>query len=259
MGEISYKPLIEDMTWSFSRIESFCDCPYRWYLKYLRKFPEEDRFFSTYGSFMHRLIESYYNGELPKDDLVTQFLCGFSSEVHGDRPAATTLEKYIEDGRFYLANFEPFPYETISVEHEVKFSLDGIPFVGYIDYLGEKDGEYYIVDHKSRNLKQRSKRKKPTLSDEELDQKLRQLYLYSTAVYNEYGRFPKSLCFNCFRCNTFIEEPFSEDAYYDAVNWAISSIRDIENEEYFVANPEFFKCRYICGVSDYCDRKDDIG
>jgi len=258
MGNISYKPLIEDMTWSFSRVESFCDCPYRWYLKYLRDFPDEDRFFTTYGSFMHRLLEGYYKGEMTKEDMLLRFLTDFSSEVRGSRPAPTTLENYIEAGRQYLESFEPFLYRMVSVEEEIHFSLDGIPFVGYIDYLGELDGEYFIIDHKSRNLKPRSHRKKPTLSDMELDEKLRQLYLYSTAVKERYGVFPKSLCFNCFRDHVFIEEPFSEDAYHAAVSWAVSTIREIENEESFSANPEFFKCRYICGVSDYCDRKDDI-
>lgn len=35
MGEISYRPLIEAMTWSYSRLEIFDDCPYRWFLTYI--------------------------------------------------------------------------------------------------------------------------------------------------------------------------------------------------------------------------------
>lgn len=44
MGEISYAPLIEDMVWSYSRIKAFDDCPYRWYLKYIRHLHGKDMF-----------------------------------------------------------------------------------------------------------------------------------------------------------------------------------------------------------------------
>ena len=35
MGDICYAPLIDDMTWSYSRVKSFEDCPYKWFLKYI--------------------------------------------------------------------------------------------------------------------------------------------------------------------------------------------------------------------------------
>ena len=63
MGEISYAPLIEDMVWSYSRIKAFDDCPYRWYLKYIRHLHGKDMFFSDYGSFVHKLIELYFLGK----------------------------------------------------------------------------------------------------------------------------------------------------------------------------------------------------
>lgn len=42
MGEVNYAPLIDDMVWSYSRIKAFEDCPYRWYLKYIKKFHGKD-------------------------------------------------------------------------------------------------------------------------------------------------------------------------------------------------------------------------
>ena len=60
MGEVSYRPLIEDMVWSYSRIECFDDCPYRWYLKYISGMKESPMFYTSYGSFMHRLLERVF-------------------------------------------------------------------------------------------------------------------------------------------------------------------------------------------------------
>lgn len=252
MGEVNYLPLIEDMVWSYSRVSSFDDCPYRFYLKYISHCKEVDKFYATYGSFIHKLIERYYKEELTKDEMLEEFLTGFSENVRGVRPQESTVLKYIRMGADYLRGFKPFDFNMVAVEKKVKFEIDGIPFIGFIDYLGEKDGEYYIVDNKSRDMKPRSRRSKPTLKDKELDKMLRQLYLYSAAVKQEYGKFPKSLCFNCFRTGVFIEEPFQEEAYHEAIDWVKGVIDDIKSVEDFYPNREFFFCRYICGVSDDC-------
>lgn len=252
MGEVSYLPLIEDMVWSYSRIESYDDCPYRFFLKYISKCTDTDKFYATYGSFMHKLIEKYYKGELSKDEMLTEFLTGFSSNVKGVRPPENTVQKYIKCGAEYLRSFQPFKYKMIDVEKRVDFDIDGLRFIGYIDYLGEDCGEYYIVDNKSRDLKPRSNRTKPTAKDRELDSMLKQLYIYSAAVKQEYGKFPKALCFNCFRTGVFIEEPFREDAYVEAINWAKNKVEEIKATDDFYPNREFFSCYYICGVSDDC-------
>lgn len=81
MGEISYAPLIEDMVWSYSRIKAFDDCPYRWYLKYIRHLHGKDMFFSDYGSFVHKLIELYFLGEKTRDELCDIYLREFKSRV----------------------------------------------------------------------------------------------------------------------------------------------------------------------------------
>lgn len=213
---------------------------------------EAPQFFSSYGRWVHKLIEQYYKGELSKDELSIKFLFDFQKEVQGTRPQENTVQKYIQAGLKYFDEFEPLSFNTVAVEKKVNFEVDGSPFVGFIDYLGEKDGEYYIVDNKSRDLKPRSNRGKPTVKDRELDEMLRQLYIYSAAVKQEYGKFPKALCFNCFKAGTFIEEPFSEEAYNESIEWAKKNIEDIENTDDFYPNREFFSCRYICGYNTEC-------
>lgn len=252
MADEIYYPLIKDMQWSFSRVESFDDCPFRWYMKYIMHYKSKDKFYATYGSFIHKIIECYYKGIIKQEEMVDMFLNNFAESVKGRRPKKELVEKYINSGAEYFRNFKPFPFETIGVEKEVKFSIDGIPFIGYIDYLGIKDGELYVVDNKSRDLKQRSGRSKPTANDKQIDTMLRQLYLYSTAVKDEYGKFPVELCFNCFRSGEFIREPFRKEAYDEAVKWTIDKVHEIEREEKFEPRYDMFSCRWICGVSNRC-------
>lgn len=252
-----YNLISEEFTWSYSRIECFNDCPYKFFLQHFWCCKGSPRFYSSYGSLMHKLLEEYYKcapseRKAKKASLPTEFLLRFKDEVRGDRPPEQTVRKYIDSGVEYLRNFQDFPYRALGVEKRVDFSLNNKPFIGIIDFLGESDGNLYIVDNKSRDLKPRSKRSKPTLKDEELDSMLRQLYIYSAAVKQEYGKFPKALCFNCFKSNVFIEEPFNIDKYNEAISWALRSIEEIENAEEFYPTIDYFYCKNICGVSEEC-------
>lgn len=141
----------------------------------------------------------------------------------------------------------------LSVEECVKFKIDGRDFVGYIDFLGEDDDGLVIVDHKSRALKPRTARKKPTKSDIELDEYLRQQYLYAEAIRQKFGSYPKKLCFNIFRNDLLIQEDFQSDACDEAKQWSLDQIGKIREEEGFRPRPEFFKCRYLCGVNHLCE------
>ena len=127
-----------------------------------------------------------------------------------------------------------------------------------IDYLGEKDGELYIVDNKSRDLKPRTKRSSPTANDKTLDEMLKQLYLYAIAVKEEYGKYPKSLCFNCFKSGVFVEEPFLESKLEETVKWATGTISDIIKTEDFYPYIEYFPCNFICGVNEECIYREEV-
>ena len=143
MGEVNYAPLIDDMVWSYSRIKAFEDCPYRWYLKYIKKFHGKDMFFSSYGTFMHKLIELYHKGEKTPRQIVDMYLQDFKTEVVGRAPNRKVFSSYFTGGLQYLKALQPFPYGMVGVEKKVDFVVNGIPFVGYIDFLGEKDGDLY--------------------------------------------------------------------------------------------------------------------
>lgn len=252
MSDLIYRELMNDMVWSYTRLTCYEDCKYRWYLQYLYHEKETPQFYSSYGSFMHKLLEKYYNNQLTKDKLPTWFLLNFQNEVQGDRPSASIVSKYINQGCNYLKSFDDFPFNKVSTEERMEFKIGEHSFVGYIDYLGEKDGEYYIIDNKSRDLKPKSGKKKPTLKDKELDEMSKQLYLYAAGVKQKYGKFPVALCFNCFRTGMFIKLEFDKQKYDETIQWALDTIEEIKNTSNFTPNRQYFSCKYICGFSDSC-------
>lgn len=253
MCEMNYAPIIQDMVWSYSRIKAFEDCPYRWFLKYIKKLDEKEMFFATYGLFVHKLIELYYTKGKTPEQLCEIYLCDFKNRVCGNAPNLKVFQNYFNSGLQYLQNISPFPYKPIAIEKQVNFCLGITSFVGYIDFLGEQDGDLFVVDNKSRNLKPRSFRASPTKSDAELDSYLIQLYLYSIAVEQTYGKLPKALCFNCFRESTFIIEPFDQGAYRAAQQWLYDKTTKIIRETKFKPNAEFFKCKHLCEMQEHCE------
>ena len=209
-------------------------------------------FFSDFGSLMHKVIEKYLKGELRKNDLVQYYLTHFRQDVIGKAPSGDIFKNYFEQGLHYLNHID-FPYKTpLGVEERMDFLVDGIPFTGIIDCIAEDEG-LVILDNKSRALKPRSNRKTPTKSDLELDDYLRQLYLYSIPVKERFGTYPVRQEFNCFRTGQLISEPFREDKLQETKAWALNSIEKIKNNEDWRPDMDFWKCRYLCDLNHECE------
>ena len=264
MGDVNYRPVIDDMVWSYSRIKSFHTCPYQWYLKYLCGERDEDQFFSSYGSFIHDLLDGVYSAFLSKEEALRLYLIGFPTRVAPGAPSAKVFSRYFADGLRYMSAPPALPISDPDTEQTERFSVGGYPFTARIDVSGTlPDGGVGLLDHKSRILKPRSGRKKPMASDAELDEYLRQLYLYSIPVRERYGEQPRRLFFNCFRGlrdrdgeptgEHIIDEPFREAAFKEAETWAVNSIKTIRETEDFRPNVDFFRCKYLCGVHDRCE------
>lgn len=242
----------ESWIWSYSRITTYEDCPYRFYLKYIRKIKGVRLFFSDYGSFMHLIIQKFLTGELKKSELVGYYLTNFRKNVVGKAPSQTVFKNYFYQGLEYLKNIQIPDSEIVGVEKKVFFNLNDKEFIGYIDGVLRNDG-ICIVDNKSRALKPRSTRKKSTKTDEELDKYLRQLYMYSIPIEAEFGELPKYLCFNCFRTQTKIVEPFNIEAYKNTKKWALDTIETISKEESWSPNIEWWRCKHLCDICNECE------
>ena len=250
---MKYSNIISDFTWSYSRINQFEMCPYAFLLNYIKNTPKKPLFFSDYGSFIHKLIEQYLNGELKKDELANEYLSRFKKEVRGVAPNKDIFRTYFEQGLSYLSDIK-FPYtDPLLVEHRVEFKIEDKPFTGIIDCVAKDKDGIVLVDNKSRALKERSKRKKATKSDEELDKYLRQLYLYSIPIKETFKSYPIRLEFNCFRTGQLISEPFRIEELERARKWAKDSIDNIAENEDWSPKLDFWKCQHLCDFCDECE------
>lgn len=246
--------LIDLMTWSHSRLGCYIQCPYQFYLKYIEALDGQPMFFASFGSLIHDLLAGYYRGETPAGELSSQFMMRFPFEVVGRAPSDTMRASYFRQGAECLRAPSPISGKILGVEERVSFDIGGRPFVGFVDLVYEdEDSALYILDHKSRALKSRSARKKPTKTDAELDEFLRQLYLYAIPIERKYGRFPDFLEFNCYRTGERIKEEFHLDALEETKRWALGTIENIRQESEWRPNLDYWRCKYMCGYYDQCE------
>ena len=201
---------------------------------------------------MHKILQMYFSGTLAKRDLSIYYAMHFRENVLSKAPSQKVYQNYFNQGFQYLDSIDFPERKILGVEERVYFTFAGRPFTGFIDVVSD-DGALIITDHKSRTLKPRSSRAKPTKADQELDDYLRQLYIYSAAVKEKYGRYPDFLEFNCFRSQILIKEPFSKERLEFVEDWADKQINKIIVNGDWNANPDYWRCKYLCDVCGECE------
>jgi len=171
--------------WSHSRIESFRQCPRKFFYRYVAKvkLPEEPETIEQFvGQRAHDALEWLYGqvqrGTVPgAGELVAALRADWDAEWHdaitmpgGERPAAefrTEAERWLAD---YHARHAPFTESrTLGLEKRIAFDLDeagSVKMQGFIDRLAiGEDGAWQIHDYKTN-------RSLPTQQDKDADPQL---------------------------------------------------------------------------------------
>ena len=255
--------LLDTMTWSFSRLNSFYNCPYEWKLRYIDCNKSENGFFGEYGSLIHKILEKYEKGELSLFELNDYYEEHFSENVPHDAPPNKYVDikqSYYEKGLDYFNNIDLDldKYEVLGVEKEVRFQIAGKDFVGYIDLLlKEKEtGKIIILDHKSASIKILKNGKVSKSDQEHVREFIRQLCLYAIPIIEEYGHVDE-LWWNLFKDKNWLKMPFNKEDYDEAIQWAEDTLKLIEAEkEWLPNNSSSYYCNYLCGQrNNACEYK----
>lgn len=254
--------LLDTMQWSFSRLNSYYQCPYEWRLHYVECNKSENGFFGEYGSLIHKILEKYEKGELSLFELNEYYEEHFNKDVPHDAPPnkyVNIRQSYYDKGIDYFNNIDLDleKYEVLGVELKVEFKINGKDFVGYIDLLvrDKENGEIIIIDHKSASIKILKNGKISKSDQQHFLEFKRQLYLYSIPIIEKYGIVSK-LRWNMFKDQKWIEIPWKQEEFDEAIQWAKDTLKLIENEKNWFPNPDFYYCNYLCGQRNHaCEFK----
>lgn len=258
-----YNFMLDDMTWSFSRLSSFENCKYEWYLNYIEECDlKEDNIYAEFGSFCHKILEQYCKQILSKDELLPYYIEYFDDFVTRNPWNESTIEKLYDYGFNYFGeiNFDPEKMDIIGVEQEFEIPIGNHKLKGFIDLLYQENGDIIVCDHKSCEYPFTKKGTIKKGKEDKFDSFKKQLYLYSSFVKMKYGKFPKYLEWNFFRDSKMYRIEFDEDEYKSSVAWANEQIKNIYNTNDFEPNKSFFYCNNLCdfrGICEYRGVNDD--
>lgn len=245
------------MKWSFSRINSFKNCPYAWLQQYIMEENRENGYYGEYGSYLHEILEKYFKGELEIFDLVDYYEDNYDTNVttYPPQKLLDLAERYHEEGRLFFENFEfDFEkYEILGVEQELDFYIGEFKFTGFIDLLLKDKvmGDILILDYKTSDpYKGATSPAKKKIEEYSLQQ-----YLYAYAIYKKMGVYPSKLRLWFLRFDKTYDIEFNEEDMNNAIKWATDEINKITLEEDWKPLSSYWFCSYLCSVRSNCEYK----
>jgi len=238
--------------YSFSRLSTFLNCKHGYYKRYVDNEKGVGNCFSSYGTFLHSILEQYSNGEIDLWDLTDVYERDFDAAVPESFPntkfCPDMRKLYYEQGLEFLENFQGHPKAKIlEIESEFNFEIDDWVFNGVIDLAFEDEsGRLVVEDYKSKGAFKNKK---------EQAEYTRQLYLYSLHIKRKYGRFPDVLRFVLVRKQKEIDIPFRESELKEALSWAKDTVKTIRECFDYEPSPEEFFCNQLCNHRLTCEFK----
>lgn len=256
---MSYAKILNDMTWSFSRIHCYEQCPYQFYLKYIEGREGESNFYAENGSAMHEIFEELAKNALDIEDCTEEYDNKFNliCEVERQSVMDSTYEKCMN----YLCEIESLKekYEIVGVELELIFKIGKYKFKGYADLVlkDKETNEIILVDHKQANhfLK---KDGTPLKNQESNFYAYRhQMYMYCKGLKDCLGIDVDKIVWHHFKDDgklTII--PFVQEEYDETMEWAVGLIEKIKKDKSFEAIEEYVMCKSLCDFRNDCEYKD---
>ena len=187
---------------SYSAIDQFSQCKYRYWLHYEEKnYPKQHAIALSLGTFLHSAME--YKGRAlmanekapTKDEAKAKFSEEFEALQADFWEEFATPDK---DGRLYSDKINTFwenydeemidpAWKVVGCEHEFYFTYRGYIFHGFIDRLDQNEnGDYRVVDYKSARKCYSPKQRAYAL----------QMFIYALGVYTKYGKLPTDFTYD---------------------------------------------------------------
>lgn len=254
---MSYAKLIDEMTFSFSRLHSYEQCPYLFYLKYIEKRVGESNFYAQNGKAMHEVFEELLTEKIKVDDCPSIYADKFDLICETERESImeSTYEKCID----YLCEIDDIDrdlYEVIGVEMNLEFKVGKYKFTGFADLVvkNKLTGEVILVDHKQAG---HFLKKDGTPLKNQLENFLaykKQMYLYCKGLKDQHGIQVDKIVWHHFKDGgqpTVI--PFVKEELDETIDWAKKLIAKIKKDKKFEYKDSYLMCKSLCDYRNDCE------
>ena len=271
--------------YSYSKISSFHNCSWSWYLRYVKGIEGKDNVYGLLGNVIHDCYEEITKGELTIDDAIQTFSENYYKCIEEGYkfPTENSGDKYYQDIIHSFKSFENFKGYEMKQEMYFEHELCNIKFRGYIDLV--------LINHKDKTIRILDWKSSSKFSKKDLESnKVFQLILYSLVIKDTLGEEYKTYKVlnpvfymlkycevirkstgrksviervdfneNYEYCNPFLVEINYNQKMIDKLKDYINDVyvdimlRDTEDEtEWFPEETNDFFCKNLCGYSDDC-------
>lgn len=270
----------KQITWSYSKLSSYHNCVYGWYLSYIRHQKGEPNVYGILGGCIHNCLEQIFKGKMDIEEAKRQWIEEFEMCELLDYkfPTEKSKENYRNSMLHCLQNWEEYPsdYKYLMELHFVFEPIEDVRLQGYIDLvqIDKENKTMRVIDYKTS-----SKFSKKDLESE----KVFQLILYSMYLEEAYPDYKiLNPCFEMLKYtrnkrgtvierNTvddlfdnfdykrcFIEVEYNGEMKEKLKEFITSTIDEIKKhdvdveEDWIPEKPNAFYCKNLCGHYNNC-------
>ena len=253
---MSYIKEINKMTWSFSRLHLWENCPYAWYLKYIEERDDEQNYYAANGKLMHSVFEELLNGKITLEEASAMYDEGY--EYIDVNTRYSTMENTYNKCMDYLCTVDQIDkkYEIVGVELKLSFKLEKYDFTGFVDCLLRNidSGEIILVDHKSQDHFMKKNGTPLKNREDDFLAYRHQMYLYCKGLKVMYNIQVSKIVWHHFKDDgalTII--PYEKELEEETVNWALNTIQNIKKDKNFAEKKSYMMCSQLCGFRHNCE------
>lgn len=162
-------------TYSYSRLTSYHNCQYGFYLHYILGLPSRQNVYGFMGGVTHELLERMQVGEINNEEAIEEFNKKMieSEEQEMFFPSPSIKNSYAAAVTDYLRRYVPYEGAQMEIEKEFKLKFGDVELLGFIDLLIIRDDKHAtVIDHKTSSKYSAEDKKKHG----------RQLVIYALAL-----------------------------------------------------------------------------
>ena len=244
------KPVLEDnIDLSFSAIESYLECPFRYSLVYDIIFKTSQVKVQSDGIFVHNAFEVINNanrikGSYMGDEKAKRIIEGLFVNYNFRKDDENKLEKFTSDILYYYNSFD---FEVLDAEYKFNIKNDCYTLNGVIDLIYKKDGKIGILDYKNTEYVFKN-----------YDKYKRQLYIYLMALQEKNQKYENleidELLVYAVRSRDLVSVPIDLEEFENIkneLNYVSSGVLNKKYDKKVSENCRNCPYKQICGVEDY--------
>lgn len=271
LGEIESSfvaPVETARRYSYSRLKTYDECPYKYKLTYLLRVPTKSNYSLSFGQAIHQTFEEFFkaglnvgqqvnlfDGDGVKDLLSKKMLLDLYEKAWTTNgtgyESARQKDEYYQKGlkimEMFWQDYENNHPNVKEVEKQINWKLsDKVTLEARLDRLDSlPDGGWRVVDYKTGQSKKKID-----------DHYKKQLVLYAQAIKAQYGALPAEIKLIYVEDWTVHNIKITEKDCASVNKWINGILAGIAEMNY-APNPSEFNCQF-CPYRDICEYKKDF-